>query len=410
MSPPRSKIALIGFLLMSGCTVDSPVDSPIDAGTDHGETALSPAAAKGRQVFRFDTYGNERFWTDTLEMHQVIQTSVDPLTALEVGLKVDSKRLPPRFLADADLTDPTTTVELLRRDAVLGLRAKVTGKGTIQEIGITCALCHSTVDNSVGAGIGNRLDGWPNVDLDVGRILSLSPFLQDPDIQMVLTSWGPGFYDPYWNHDGINAPVVIPPAFGLQGVPLETYTGEGPISYWNAYVAVTQMHGQGSFSEPLLGINIVNRPDLVTQKLPILLAYQLSLQTPPPPLEASTLKRLPQGKKCSPQHVHLVMSPPCSLTHPHYTMPLRRESIRFTRRGERQENIALRRCARCGNTRRTSTMEAPKPWRMSSIIMTMPWGLVLQRARRQTWWSILRASSRFGTYRPPLVGPLRTTH
>lgn len=283
MSPPRSKIALIGFLLMSGCTVDSPVDSPIDAGTDHGETALSPAAAKGRQVFRFDTYGNERFWTDTLEMHQVIQTSVDPLTALEVGLKVDSKRLPPRFLADADLTDPTTTVELLRRDAVLGLRAKVTGKGTIQEIGITCALCHSTVDNSVGAGIGNRLDGWPNVDLDVGRILSLSPFLQDPAIQMVLTSWGPGFYDPYWNHDGINAPVVIPPAFGLQGVPLETYTGEGPISYWNAYVAVTQMHGQGSFSEPLLGINIVNRPDLVTQKLPILLAYQLSLQTPPPP-------------------------------------------------------------------------------------------------------------------------------
>lgn len=150
-------------------------------------------------------------------------------------------------------------------------------------IGTTCALCHSTVDNSVGAGIGNRLDGWPNVDLDVGRILALSPFLQDPSTQMVLNSWGAGFYDPYWNHDGINAPVVIPPAFGLQGVPLETYTGEGPISYWNAYVAVTQMHGQGSFSEPLLGINIVNRPDLVTQKLPILLAYQLSLETPPPP-------------------------------------------------------------------------------------------------------------------------------
>lgn len=280
-------IALISFFLVSGCTLDSPVngpvDSPIEVGTDHGGTTLLPAAAKGRQVFRYDTYGNERFWTDTLEMHQVIQTMVDPLTALDVGLKVDARRLPPGFLASADLTDPATTVELLRRDAVLGLRAKVTGKGAIQEIGTTCALCHSTVDNSVGAGIGNRLDGWPNVDLDVGRILALSPFLQDPSTQMVLNSWGAGFYDPYWNHDGINAPVVIPPAFGLQGVPLETYTGEGPISYWNAYVAVTQMHGQGSFSEPLLGINIVNRPDLVTQKLPILLAYQLSLETPPPP-------------------------------------------------------------------------------------------------------------------------------
>lgn len=267
-------------LVLSACQSEGPLSSDSEipgAGRD-----VDAAAAKGREVFRYETFGNERFWTDTLRLHTAIQT-VDPLTALSVGLKVDADRLPPGLLLSADLTDPATTVELLRRDAVLGVRARVSG-GEIQRIGITCALCHSTVDNSAGAGIGRRLDGWPNGDLDVGAIVALSPELQDdPEVLAVLTSWGPGFYDPYFNQDGINHPVVIPPAYGLQGVPLETYTGEGPISYWNAYVAVTQMHGQGDFSQPLLGIHIQNSPDLVTHRLPLLLAYQLSLPAPPPP-------------------------------------------------------------------------------------------------------------------------------
>lgn len=269
-------IASVGL----GCEVDGPMES---ASTDtEFQGALSSSGARGRQIFRFETFGNERFWTDTLRLHEGVQ-NVDPITALQVGLKVDADRLPPGLLASADLDDPATTVELLRRDAVLGVRAKVTN-GVITQIGITCAFCHSTVDNSAGEGIGKRLDGWPNGDLDVGAIVALSPVVQeDAALLAVLNTWEPGFYDPYFNQDGLNHPVVIPPAYGLQDVPLETYTGEGPISYWNAYVAVTQMHGQGNFSQPLLGISIVNSPDLVTQRLPNLLAYQLSLEKPPPP-------------------------------------------------------------------------------------------------------------------------------
>ncbi|HET6616724.1 MAG TPA: hypothetical protein VFH69_02825, partial [Gemmatimonadota bacterium] len=155
--------------------------------------------------------------------------------------------------------------------------------GTIQRIGVTCALCHSDVDDSIQEGIGRRLDGYPNRDLDPGRIISLSPAMQDPAVQAVLTSWGSGRYDAYWNHDGINDPTLIPPAYGLDGVPVETFTGEGPVSYWNAYVAVTQMHSQGSFFDPELGIEIVASPDLVTAKLPDLQAYQLTLPAPAPP-------------------------------------------------------------------------------------------------------------------------------
>lgn len=236
----------------------------------------------GREIFRFDTFGNERFWTDTLRMHEVIQSAVDPLTALAVGLKVDADALPPGILGQVDLTDPATTVALLELDAVVGLKAQVEN-GTIQRVGVTCALCHSDVDDSVQEGIGRRLDGYPNRDLDPGKILSLSPALQDPAIQAVLTSWGPGRYDAYWNHDGINDPTMIPPAYGLDGVAVETFTGEGPVSYWNAYVAVTQMHSQGSFFDPELGIDITASPDLVTPKLPDLQAYQLTLPAPAPP-------------------------------------------------------------------------------------------------------------------------------
>ena len=236
----------------------------------------------GRQIFRFDTFGDERFWTDTLRMHEVIQSAVDPLTALAVGLKVDADALPPGILSQVDLTDPATTVALLELDAVVGLKAEVEN-GTIQRVGVTCALCHSDVDDSVQEGIGRRLDGYPNRDLDPGLILSLSPALQDPAVQMVLKSWGPGRYDAYWNHDGLNDPSMIPPAYGLADVPVETFTGEGPVSYWNAYVAVTQMHSQGSFFDPELGIDIRATPDLVTPKLPDLQAYQLTLPAPAPP-------------------------------------------------------------------------------------------------------------------------------
>ncbi len=241
--------------------------------------------APGREIFRQETWGDEAFWSDALHLNDVVQTSVDPLTALAVGLKVDAERLPPGFLASADLKSPATTVELLRRDAVLGVRATVTATGRVAQLGITCALCHSTVDNSVLPGIGRRLDGWPNRDLNVGAIVALSPVL-DQATKVVFQSWGPGRYDAYFNHDGQNAPVLIPPAYGLRDVALETYTGEGPISYWNAYVAVTQMHGHGSFSDPRLGIDVVARPDLVTPKLPVLRDYQFTLQ-PPAPLPGS---------------------------------------------------------------------------------------------------------------------------
>ncbi|QDV43864.1 hypothetical protein Enr13x_37240 [Stieleria neptunia] len=244
-------------------------------------------AMPGKQIFRHDTFGNEPFWTGQLRLHEVIQTAVDPLTALELGLKVDADRLPKDFLGRADLEDPQTTLELLRRDAVLGLKAKVkrnrkTGDLQIVKLGTTCALCHSVVDDSVAPGIGSRLDGWANLDLNVGAIVASSPAI-DESTKEVFRSWGPGRYDPYFNQDSQSLPVVLPPAYGLQGVELETFLGVGPISYWNRYVAVTQMHGQGSFFEPALGLDIRVRPDRVRPKLNALLKYQLTLKTPPPP-------------------------------------------------------------------------------------------------------------------------------
>ncbi|GMV04608.1 MAG: hypothetical protein AMXMBFR53_08880 [Gemmatimonadota bacterium] len=236
-----------------------------------------------QEVFRHETFGNETWWTDTLAMHQVIQTAVDPVTALTVGLKVDADALPEGILATADLTDPATTVELIRLGAVVGIHGEVSDEGNLTRVGVTCALCHSTVDNSVMPGIGRRLDGWPNLDLNPGLIVSLSPYFQDPAAQAVLTSWGPGMFDPRFNVDGISDPVVIPPAYGLDGVALETYTGDGPVSYWNAYVAITQMHGHGDFSDPRIGVSVDWAEDLVTPLLQPLLEYQLSLTAPPPP-------------------------------------------------------------------------------------------------------------------------------
>ena len=292
----RSALALLAFLavgLVPACDRQGGEPSPDESrapapreGEAGTRSSRDPVPAgdpvAGREIFRFDTFGDERFWTDTLRMHEVIETAVDPLTALAVGLKVDAEALPPGILGQVDLGDPATTVALLQMNAVVGLKAEV-ADGRIQRVGVTCALCHSDVDDSVQEGIGRRLDGYPNRDLDPGKILALSPALQDPAVQAVLTSWGPGMYDAYWNHDDLNDPTVIPAAYGLNGVPVETFTGEGPVSYWNAYVAVTQMHGQGSFRDPEMGIEIVASPDLVTSKLPDLQSYQLTLAAPAPP-------------------------------------------------------------------------------------------------------------------------------
>jgi len=245
-----------------------------------GAKPVKPSA-DGQSIFRFDTFGDEQFWTDTLQLHTVIQSSVSPIVALGVGLKVDAAALPSDFLRTHDLNDPATTVELLRHNAVVGLVGKVVGD-QLKSIGITCAICHSTVDDSVATGVGKRLDGWANRDLDPGAIIALSPALTAQQ-KAVYNSWGPGKYDARFNIDGINGPTVIPSIFGLQGVGFETFTGDGPISYWNNYVAVTQMGGHGSFSDPRIGVSVTQEPDLVTPKLPALFKYQLGLTTPPPP-------------------------------------------------------------------------------------------------------------------------------
>jgi mono/diheme cytochrome c family protein len=248
----------------------------------------------GKSIFRFDTFGDEQLWTDTLQMQQAIK-NVSPRTALSVGLKVDSDALPPAVInaikaGQVNLDDPAVTIQLLKLNAVIGVIGKVVGANdTLATFGITCALCHSTVDNAVAPGIGRRLDGWPNRTLNVGAIMALSPTIIN---KAPFQSWGPGKFDArleYFNGKNIvslnsfTLPVVIPPAFGLKGVGFETYTGDGVISYWNNYVGAMEMGGHGSFSDPRIGISVTQTPDLVTPKLPALLQYQLGLQTPPPP-------------------------------------------------------------------------------------------------------------------------------
>jgi hypothetical protein len=241
----------------------------------------SDLTRQGRDIFRDDTFGNEKFWTDTARLHEVIENGIQPLEALGLGLKVDMERL---NLLKFLLHNPfgvSGTKELLRENAVVGLRAQFEG-GDIKRIGITCALCHSTVDNALLPGIGHRLDGSPNTDLEVGKILAKLPAFTEAQ-KRVLRTWPKGSYDPRFNFDGKSTPLVLPPAHALADVVNETYTAEGPISYWNAYVAVTQMHGQGNFSDPRIGVNIVQQPDLVTPKLAALRAYQHSLARLPAP-------------------------------------------------------------------------------------------------------------------------------
>jgi mono/diheme cytochrome c family protein len=245
--------------------------------------ASNPAQLEeGRQIFRHDTFGDERLWTDTLHMNEVIESAVDPTTALSVGLKVDSEVLPAGLLQSADLHSPATTVALIKLNAVVGLKGTVVtegGRDRLTRVGITCALCHSTVDDSVMPGIGKRLDGWANTTLNPGAIIALSPALT-PQQKAVYNSWGPGRYDPRFNLDGRSTPLVIPPAYGLRGVSLATFTGDGDIRYWNNYVAVTQMGGQGSFVDARIGVDRqlpAGTEDLVAPKLGALRDYQVSL-------------------------------------------------------------------------------------------------------------------------------------
>ena len=256
--------------------------------------AQRPDRSSGQAIFRFDTFGDEQLWTDVLRMHEVIAT-VTPRTALTVGLKVDVEALPPAVVdalrnGHVNLDDPAVTLELLRLNAVVGIAGKIDNSGELVSVGTTCALCHSTVDNSLAPGIGRRLDGWPNRTLNAGVILGLSPALAA--FKDEFAAWGPGKYDPrHHAFDGTSLqllntpskPVLIPPAYGLQGVGFETYTGDGPISYWNSYVGISQMGGQGNFSDPRIGLSITQKPDRITAKLPALRDYQLSLLAPAAP-------------------------------------------------------------------------------------------------------------------------------
>jgi hypothetical protein len=314
----------------------------------------------GQQVFRFDTFGDEAFWGGTLRLHQAIEGSrfggvgagVSPKTALAVGLKVDVDALPQtlqrQLLAgQVNLDDPAVTLTLLELNAVVGLTGSFgPGPGpTLQSIGIQCALCHSTVDNSLAPGIGHRLDGWANRDLNVGAIVSLAPDLSavaallgvDQDtVRKVLAGWGPGKFDAElfldgkgFRPDGKTAATLIPPAFGLAGVNLHTWTGWGSIPYWNAFVATVEMHGKGSFSDSRLSDpsqfpvaaragfdNVRSDPDLVSSRIPALHRYQLALPAPQPPHGSFNEAAAARGSKifnnarCNSCHVPPTFSEP----------------------------------------------------------------------------------------------------
>ena len=297
MITPSVIAALLGACGGSGDSSNPPPDPAVQ------QAAL---IAEGKQIFRFDTFGDERQWTDILKMHEVISSAVDPMTALSVGLKVDAEALPQSVVdginnGTVDLKSPDTTIALLKLNAVVGVKGiveSINGKDTLTRVGITCALCHSTVDNSFAPGIGKRLDGWPNRDLNPGAIIALSPAI-DVAKKAVYNSWGKGKYDPRFNVDGINGAVVIPPAYGLSGINHTTFTGDGQdVAYWNRYVAVVQMGGQGSFSDPRLPLTITNgTADLVSSKLPALQAYQLSLNAPKPPAGSFDPTAAARGKE-----------------------------------------------------------------------------------------------------------------
>ncbi len=351
----RHVITIIGLLLATAAVAIGGARSP-SAPNPHSteQDPIKNATTRveqGRQTFRFDTFGDEAFWGDTLKLHQAIEGAtnggvgpgVSPRTALAVGLKIDVDALPSNVEQQIEkgrinLDDPAVTVALLKLNAVVGVTGVFASSGTLQSMGIQCALCHSTVDNSnpslcagaitpnPGTGcIGHRLDGWANRDLNVGAIVALAPDLsafasllnvsQDA-VRNVLKSWGPGKFDaelildgkafnPQQVTDGVvtrsNVPgaSLIPPAFGLGGVNLHTWTGWGSIPHWNAFVANLEMHGVGRFFDPRLNNaeqfpiaaahgfgdlpHISPDDDRITSKLSDLQFYQLALPSPQPP-------------------------------------------------------------------------------------------------------------------------------
>jgi hypothetical protein len=320
-----SLLAFVSLAALYACTT-----AKVDTSTPESRRAINAHGSdlidQGREIFRFDTFGSEAFWEKT-RLHDAIAgeknggvgPGVSPNLALKLGLKVDLQKTPKALLpllqaGKIDLDDPSNTLALLKADMVVGVKGFFTEDGKrLRAIGITCALCHSTVDDSLKQGIGGRLDGWPNRDLNIGAIVAAAPDLSmfaqllqvdEATVRKVLTSWGPGKYDAELNldgkafrPDGKPAATLNPPAFGLAGQNLHTWTGAwGTISYWNAYVAVTQMHGQGTFFDPRfddaskypvgartkLGRTRPQGEDKVTPKLAALHMYQLSLPTPKP--------------------------------------------------------------------------------------------------------------------------------
>jgi hypothetical protein len=330
-----------------------------DAVEEHAEDLVRD----GRRTFRFDTFGDQKFWGDTLHLHRAIAGAsnggvgpgVSPRTALSVGLKVDVNALPAAVrdalaAGEVDLDDPAVTLALLKLNSVVGVKGFFASDGRLRSVGIECALCHSTVDDSFAPGIGKRLDGWANRDLNVGAIVSLSPNLKPvadllhtdvPTVKTVLAAWGPGKFDAQlfldgkaFRPDGKTAASLIPPAFGLLGVNQATSTGWGSVTYWNAFVANLEMHGQGTFYDPRLDnaeqfpIAAENRfghtrapVDLISPKLPALQAYQLALAAPKPPKGSFDAVAATRGKKlfmgqaaCSTCHV------PPTFTEPGFNM------------------------------------------------------------------------------------------
>lgn len=293
---------------------------------------------EGKEIFRFDTFGDEDFWSNLLHIDKAVAgaanggfgAGVSPKTALAVGLKVDAEALPANVVAGiqsgaVDLDDPATTLALLKLNSVVGVKGTFNENGSLKSIGITCAACHSTVDDSFAPGIGKRLDGWPNRDLNVGTIISLTDNAQpianmlhvdEQTLRTVLGMWGPGKFGATLFMDGkalqpngTVAANLIPAAFGLKDVSLTTYTGWGDISYWNAFVANLEMHGKGNFSDARLNdpikypiavengfFNVTNTPDLITSKLPALKAYQHSIAAPKPPAGSFDVAAAARGK------------------------------------------------------------------------------------------------------------------
>lgn len=319
---------------------------------------------EGKETFRFDTFGSEAFWGDALQLHKAIAGEknggvgggVSPATALSVGLKVDSDVLPDSLkqqlkAGKVDLNDPAITLALLKLNAVVGVKGIFDQRGSLQSMGLQCAFCHSTVDDSFAPGIGKRLDGWANRDLNVGAIVSLAPNLKPftdllgvdtATLKKVLGGWGPGCFDAVLDKDGKalrpdgkRACTLIPPAFGLAGVNLHTWTGFGSVPYWNAYVAATEMHGSGTFFDARLNNaeqypvaaksgsgNTRGKPDMVTSKLAALHFYQIAIPAPKPApgsfakAEAARGEAIFNGKaKCASCHVQPLFTEPGNNLH-----------------------------------------------------------------------------------------------